>query len=126
MQQAHNLMSTMWSFAHGHRIELTAKHLARSKNVHADRLSRKISPYVWKLNPNLFRYIDQLWGPHTIDRFASDMETQLNRYNSYLWDPHTEGVDALAQQNWKQENETNVVCRMSVPFKCNFGPISGL
>ena len=32
----------------------------------------------------------------------------------------------LIQSVLCEKNETNVVCRMSVPFKCNFGPISGL
>ena len=99
-----NLMSTVWSFAHNHGLELTAKHLGGSKNIHADRLSWRVSPYEWKLNHEVFSYIDRLWGQFTINRFASSLNKQLPLYNSFLWDPDSEAVDAFTQQNWKQEN----------------------
>jgi hypothetical protein len=60
--------------------------------------------YEWTLNPAIFRYIDLLWGPHSIDRFASISTTQLPQYNSRFFDPLTQGVDALAQQNWADHN----------------------
>ena len=35
------------------------------------RLSRELDTSDWQLNPRLFRYLNKLWGPHTIDRFAT-------------------------------------------------------
>ena len=98
-----NLMTTIWSFAQNHNIQLTAQHLASILNGRADGLSRVCSPYEWKLNKKAFNFIDALWGPHTIDRFAAVHNHQVKRYNSLYWDPNTEAIDALAQ-NWKQEN----------------------
>ena len=39
-----------------------------------------------------------------MDRFASMCTTQLVRYNSEYLDPYTEAVDALAQVDWREEN----------------------
>ena len=47
--------------------------------------------------------LDRLWGPHTVDRFTSELTTQLPRFNSLYWDPKTEAVDAM-MQNWVGEN----------------------
>ena len=40
--------------------------------------------------------------PHSVDRFAPIVSTQLPLYHSQYHDPNTSGVDALAQQNWGQ------------------------
>ena len=61
------------------------------------------TPYDWKINPVIFHRIDNMFGPHTVDRFAALHNQQLQRYNSMFMDPETEGVDALAQNNWHQE-----------------------
>lgn len=102
--QLTNVLSTIWSYAHSRDIMLYAKHLAGKKNVHADRFSRRRSPYKWKLHPKLFNYIDLLWGLHTVDRFAAQGNDQLDRYNVLYWDPEVEAVDALAQQDWARGN----------------------
>ena len=94
-------MSTIWCIAHNHAIELCTKHLAGVKNVHADRISRRVSPYEWQLQ--LFRPLDKCGGPHTVDCFAVKVNTQFPRYNSFPGDP--EAINALAQQNWVLENK---------------------
>ena len=98
------VMTTLWSTANELNIVLSARYLAGRKNLEADRLSRRDSPYDWMLHPRVFQSLDRLWGPHTIDRFAAAHNTQVRRFNSLYWDPCTEGVDALAQKNWQQEN----------------------
>ena len=61
----------------------------------------------WKcaliLHPNLFKLLDQYWGPHHVDSFASLMTTQLPVYNSWFRDPMLAGADALAQKDWTCE-----------------------
>nr|XP_006819126.1 PREDICTED: uncharacterized protein LOC102809450 [Saccoglossus kowalevskii] len=47
--------------------------------------------------------LDKIWGPHSIDRFASCHNAQLPRFNSAAWNPGTEAVDAFCQ-NWSTEN----------------------
>ena len=98
-----DLMSTIWSFVHSIGVTLTSKHLAGVRNVRVDRLSRIVSPCDWQLSRRVFCHLDSLWGPHTVDRFASSHNTQLQRFNSMYAEPQTEAVDALAQQNWGEE-----------------------
>ena len=44
-----------------------------------------------------------MWGPHTIDQFASYFNTQLPRFNSRFWNPGSEAVDAFTC-DWQGEN----------------------
>jgi hypothetical protein len=107
------LAHAVWATALQHNINVCAKHLAGRLNQHADQLSRISNPYQWKLNPQLFQFLDKTWGPHTVDRFADMTSCQVKRYNSQYWDPHTEAVDALAQNNWGSEmNWVNAPFRM--------------
>lgn len=102
--QMGQLAQSVWVEANKWNIELRAKYLAGKLNTEADALSRITSPYEWKLNPRVFNKLDRRWGPHTIDRCASLMTTQLPSYNSLFHDPHTKGVDCLAQQDWALHN----------------------
>lgn len=94
----------IWALVINNKIQISAKHLAGSQNVQADMLSRIQSQYEWGLNLHLFQYLDRVWGPHTLDRFASFKTTLLKRYNSQYLDPQCCGVDALAQSDWGTEN----------------------
>ena len=85
-------------------IGLTTKYLSGIQNWRADFLSRVKSTYEWRLHPKLFQMLDNIWGPHHVDRFASITSTQLPVYNSLYWDPKTAGVDALSQMDWADMN----------------------
>jgi hypothetical protein len=102
------IATAIWEVALTNDITLSAKYLAGSQNQVADALSRLTSPQVWRLNPRVFHYLDVMWGPHTVDRFASLATAQLRTYNSMFHDPYTSGVDAMAQHDWQQHN--NYVC----------------
>ena len=73
-------------------VHLKAKFLAGKNNAWVDRLSHQKSHFKWKLNPLIFRKLDQMWGPHKVDRFASLLNNQLPEYNSFFRDPCTSGV----------------------------------
>ena len=98
------LAQAVWGVALENNITTTAKHLAGSANGRADGLSRLPPSYEWKMHPKLWTYLDKIWGPYTVDRFASILSAQLPRYNSLYLDPLSEGVDAFAQTNWRKEN----------------------
>lgn len=100
------LARAVWAECLENSITLIARHLPGKINVTADYLSRLGSKFEWKLHPRLFGYIEQLWGPHTCDRFASVQTAQLPCYNSRYWDPLTctSGIDALAQKDWASHN----------------------
>ena len=55
------------------------------------------------LNPLLFQWLVRIWGPHTIDRFASPGNAQLNRFNSRFYSPGAEAVDAFTC-SWTEDN----------------------
>ena len=99
-----NLTTAIWGLAFHHNIHLTARYLAGRDNVLADALSRLNPRYEWKLHTSLFQWINRKWGPHTVDRCATILNTQLPRYNSRFYDPKSEAVDCLAQNNWMHEN----------------------
>ena len=58
-------------------IRLEMEWIPRSKNEVADYISRIVDLDDWQINSNIFSMIDSLWGPHTVDRFASVANTQL-------------------------------------------------
>jgi len=65
------------------------------------------------LNPEVFQWLDYLWGPHTID---SARNIQISRFNSRYWSPGTEAVDAFTF-DWAEDNNwwvppVHLICRV--------------
>lgn len=98
------MVANLWAICYKYGIDLTARYLAGKDNLVADRLSRLEPQHEWQLHPNIFRTLDGMWGPHTIDRFASMKNKLIDNYNAQYWDPLCSGVDALAQIDWKRHN----------------------
>ena len=94
-----NILSTLMQTA----IRLEMAWIPREKNQQADYLSRLVDHDDWMLNPYIFQWIDSIWGPHTIDRFATHYNRQLPRFNSRFWNPNSEAVDAFTC-DWSGEN----------------------
>ena len=44
----------------------------------------------WGINKAVFQWLESLWGPHSIDRFANSHNRQPERYNSRFYDVGTE------------------------------------
>ena len=87
------------------RTYTATRYIQSAANIWADRLSREIDTADWSLNPRLFRYLNRLWGPHTVDRFASMENALLERYNARWRDPLSEAVDCLHldDREWRRE-----------------------
>jgi ribonuclease HI len=96
----------LWWLLDTHSVSIRATYIRSAANVWADRLSRELDSSDWTLNPRIFRHLDKLWGPHTVDRFASMENALLARYNSRWLDPQTEGVDCLhlSDADWRREH----------------------
>ena len=97
----------VFSIAAQNLIRIEPEWIQRTENQQADYLSRIQDRDDWKIHPALFATINLQWGPHTIDRFANNLNTQLPRFNSRFWCPGTEAVDTFTC-DWGQE--VNWVC----------------
>ena len=85
----------VFSIAAQNLVRIEPQWIPRSENQKADYLSRLQDTDDWKIQPLLFSGLNRLWGPHTIDRFANQLNTQLPQFNSRWWCPNTEPVDAF-------------------------------
>ena len=83
-------------------IRLSAEWVPREENELADYYSKLVDTDDWQLNPSIFEAIDQLWGPHTLDCFASLRTRQLERFCSRWWNPECYAIDAFTV-DWSKE-----------------------
>ena len=67
----------------------------RHKNQIADALSKSYNFSDWETTDTLFHYLNSLWDPFTIDRFADNKNAKLKNFNSKFWCPDTSQVDAF-------------------------------
>ena len=81
-------------------IQLSVEWVSRNDNSIADELSRVEDATDYMLDPMCYCYIDQLWGPHTVDRFASIKTKQLDRYCSRYRNPGCEP----SKVSWSRDN----------------------
>ena len=88
-------------FQHGIRLQM--EWIPRSLNGKADYISHIVDCDGWQLNPQIFCQLDALWGPHTVDQFASPHIAPLPRYSSRFWTPSCEAVDAFTTTLWALE-----------------------
>lgn len=83
-------------------IVLLPQWVPREENVKADQISKSVDCDDWGIDPEVYSVLDNLWGPHTVDRFASDYNTKCLVFNSKHWCPNTSGINAF-DQDWKSE-----------------------
>ncbi|KAK2564505.1 hypothetical protein P5673_011948 [Acropora cervicornis] len=59
-------------------------------------LLMKLTKSEYSARPLLFkRSFDEVWGPHTVDRFANFLNSWLPRFNSRYWNLDTEDIDCF-------------------------------
>eukprot|EP00873_Tetraselmis_striata_P002826 jgi/Tetstr1/423090/TSEL_013861.t1 len=90
-----------------HGIHMRARYIrSTAAKVWADRRSRLLDSNDWQLDPFIFSELESRFGPHSIDRFASALNTPLPRYNATWLDPTCEAVDSmhLPDADWRREN----------------------
>lgn len=84
-------------------ISLYAQWIPREENEKAGALSRIIDIDDWGISFEFFDFLNSIWGPFTVDRFANMHNTKLTRFNSKYWNPTTSAIDAFTC-NWHGEN----------------------
>jgi hypothetical protein len=72
----------LWCLLDTKSITMRAHYIRLAANVSADKLIRHLDSDDWRLDPVLFAELDMRFGQHSIDRFASALNTLLPRYNA--------------------------------------------
>ena len=85
------------------RITVDVQWIPRTENQEADAISKMIDRDNWETTQVLVQYFNDIWGPHTIERFADNKNAKVPRFNSRFWRPGTEGVYAFSL-DWSNEN----------------------
>ena len=82
-QKLSNLALELWSWCVQRSITVHAEHVPGQLNVIADYESRHFNDFSdWKLDPSLFRALDQTFGPFTVDLFASYTNAQMETFSA--------------------------------------------
>jgi len=84
--------------------QLRAEHVSSALNEWADRLSRENDSTDWTLAAEAFDSLNREFGPHSVDLFASELNTRCRTFYSRRPCPGAAGVNALTQ-SWVRENE---------------------
>jgi hypothetical protein len=67
----------MWYMLDTNNIHFSPRYIRFAANTWANKLSRHLDIDDWQLDPSVFHEMDTQFGPHTIDRFASALNTLL-------------------------------------------------
>ncbi|VDI24929.1 Hypothetical predicted protein [Mytilus galloprovincialis] len=84
-------------------ITIFGNWIPREQNEQADMLSRIVDIDDWRISDEFFTFLNDLWGPFSVDRFASFENTKLQKFNSLYWNPGSLCVDAFTC-DWSGEN----------------------
>ena len=107
------LATTILDLQEKHWFTLLPEWQQREKNVRADYLSHvlEMRHHRYSLHKGIFQGLDQVWGPHSVDRFATSENQQEpaapfeGRFCSQYFHPEALWTDALslpwpANNNW--------------------------
>jgi len=101
-EDLHIIARSIFSICLNLGISIDIQWVPRTENEKADYISKMIDFEDWGVTNNFFSFIDKMWGPHSVDRFASNLNNKLPRFNSVFWLPYSEAVDAFSQ-DWSVE-----------------------
>ena len=86
-------------------IRIRTQYIRIAANIWADKLSRETDTSDWLLARRVFNHLNETYRKHTIDRFASRKNKQLQRYNVKWRDGEADAVDSLhlPDEAWRKE-----------------------
>ena len=93
----------IFKFCRENCISIQMEWLPREQNQGADTISKINDTDDWSVTKDFFDYMNKMWGPVDIDRFASYKHHHLTVFYSKYYTPGSSGVDAFAY-NWKGVN----------------------
>ena len=105
-------------------IHLEVQWIPRTLNQQADYISRLIDTDDWQITNEFFLFLDERWGPHTVDCFANYYNHKLPKFFSRFWNPNTAGVDFFFQprggENCLVVPPVGIVPRVFHYMKCQY------
>lgn len=92
------LSRKIWNWCEKRKIWLKASYISSKENVEADRASRISNiDTEWELSQAAFDQINTLFGPFSVDLFASRLNNKCKRFFSRFPDPEAESIDAFTK-----------------------------
>ena len=86
-------------------IELYASWIHRAENGRADTISRFLDKDDWYISYEIFAWLNIIWGPFTVDCFATCYNRHVGRFSSLFCQSGTEAINAFTvdcpgENNW--------------------------
>ena len=102
-EHLHEFAMSVFSVCFAHNIQLHLEWIPREMNQQSDYLSKIVDYGDWRISDAFFQYLQWLWGPFSVDRFANYQNAKLTRFNSKFWNPNSEAVNCFSV-SWTGEN----------------------
>ena len=97
-QDLHLIAVRIYQLCITNQVELAIQWIPQTELQKADYISRMIDIDDWQITPELFSYLDLIWGKHTIDCFANYYNKKTDRFFSWHWNPGCTAVDFFVQK----------------------------
>lgn len=98
-----NLARQIWDWCEVRKIWIFATYISSKDNFHADAASRSTNiDTEWELSEKAFNLIDKIFGPFSIDLFATFENRKVKKFCSRFPSPEAFRVDAFTIP-WKNE-----------------------
>ena len=102
-----NIAIDVFNFYSRFNFNLIPQWIPREQNELVDYYSRINDADNWSIDNDSFRFINNLYGPFTVDRFASNLNQKLKCFKSKFYCPGTSHVNAITD-DWS--NDLNWLC----------------
>ena len=93
----HDIAPEIFQFCAIYGIKLEVQWIPRTELVKADYISRIIDIDDWQISADCFRSLEESWGVHSVDCFASYYNKKVENFFSRFWNPGCSGVDFFVQ-----------------------------
>jgi len=101
----HTLAIKIFEFCARFNIELSIEWIPRTMNQKADVISKMVDTDDWQLLPEFFSTLESIWGPYSVDCFATYYNNKVSKFFSRFWNPGSSGIDAFFSLG-----RTKIVC----------------
>ena len=102
-QHLQKLAESIFDLTVSRPIKIDVQWVPRTENTIADTLSKMYDFKDCETTNTLFKYLNMVWGPFMIDRFADNKNCKTKVFNSKYWCPNTVCVDTFST-SWQHEN----------------------